>query len=153
IHAKQRNAIGGTPGSLAPGTHMLFDDSAGKPIELIQSVSATIGSLTSETVSDPAGPANVAEVAFFTHGDEKSIGLGKDGWMGGASVASALGIYATPSVQILVYGCSAAGGADSFARTLATALAKAGHSARVFGHTSSGHATVNANGREFDADP
>src|SRR4029077_3497030 len=33
-----------------------------------------------------------------------------------------------------------------------TALAKAGHKARVFGHTSAGPATVNADGREFTAE-
>lgn len=162
IHAKQRNAIGGTAGSLVVGTAMMFDEAAGKPIDAIKDVSNAIGSLAPATATPgasgapapaaTAAAANVAEVAFFTHGVEKSIGLGKNGWMDGTSVAGALGACATPSVQVLVYGCSAAGGKDSFAETLATALAKAGHKARVFGHTTSGHATVNANGREFTAE-
>ena len=177
IHATQRKTIGGTAGALVVGTHIAFDEASGKPIEAIQAVSKAIGSLaptaatatpgaTGTPAPNPAGPpapgataapaapaANIAEVAFFTHGISTNIGLSKDGWMSGGGVAAALGAYATPSVQVLVYGCSAAGGKDSFAETLATALAKAGHKARVFGHTSAGPATVNADGREFTAEP
>lgn len=158
-HAAQRKAIGGTAGALVVGKHMAFDESAGKPIEAIKAVSTAIGSLspaaTPATPGAPAAaaaPANISEVAFFTHGVSANIGLSKDGWMNGGAVAAALGPYTTPSVQVLVYGCSAAGGKDSFAETLATALAKAGHKARVFGHTSAGPATVNADGREFTAE-
>ncbi|HEU4726503.1 MAG TPA: DUF4157 domain-containing protein [Kofleriaceae bacterium] len=162
IHATQRKTIGGTAGALTVGKHIPFDESAGKPIEAIQAVSAAIGSLapapapssgTTPAPSTGAPAANIAEVAFFTHGVSKNIGLGKDGWMNGTAVAGKLGAHATPSVQVLVYGCSAAEGKDSFAETLATALAKAGHKARVFGHTSAGPATVNADGREFTAEP
>ncbi|HMG57012.1 MAG TPA: DUF4157 domain-containing protein [Kofleriaceae bacterium] len=174
IHGTQRKTIGGTAGALVVGKHIAFDESSGKPIEAIQAVSAAIGSLapsaapgatptpgagatpspgaTGAPAATAAPAANIAEVAFFTHGISTNIGLGKDGWMSGPSVAAKLGAYATPSVQVLVYGCSAAGGKDSFAETLATALAKAGHKARVFGHTSAGPATVNADGREFTAE-
>jgi hypothetical protein len=175
IHAKQRKTIGGTAGALVVGAHMAFDESAGKPIEAIQAVGSAIGSLAPSATPAPGGtgaaptgdggaapapgpgaataaPGNIAEVAFFTHGVSKNIGLGKDGWMDGGQVAAKLGGYATPSVQVLVYGCSAAGGTDSFAQTLATALAKAGHKARVFGHTTAGPATVNGDGKEFTAE-
>ncbi|HEY0480421.1 MAG TPA: DUF4157 domain-containing protein [Kofleriaceae bacterium] len=164
IHAAQRKTIGGTAGALTAGKHMPFDEASGQPIEAIQAVSTAIGSLapapgaapTPGTGAAPAPaagpPGNIAEVAFFTHGVSKNIGLGKDGWMDGGTVAGKLGGYATPSVQVLVYGCSAADGKDSFAETLATALAKAGHKARVFGHTSAGPATVNGDGREFTAE-
>ena len=169
IHAAQRKTISGAAGALSVGTHMAFDETSGKPIEAIQAVSTAIGSLapaapaagatpsptpTPTATPTPAAPvANIAEVAFFTHGVSTNIGLGKDGWMNGGSVAGKLGPLATPNVQILVYGCNAAGGKDSFAETLATTLAKAGHTARVFGHTSAGPATVNADGREFNATP
>ncbi len=166
IHATQRKTIGGTAAGLVVGKHLPFDESTGKPIEAIQAISTAIGSLAPTTTAagavpaapatpaTPAAPlANVAEIAFFTHGVSKNIGLGKDGWMNGTAVAAALGSHATPSVQVLVYGCNAADGNDSFAATLATALAKGGHKARVFGHTSAGPATVNADGKEFTAVP
>src|SRR4029079_15442843 len=151
IHAAQRKTIGGSPGALAVGKHMAFDEATGKPIEAIKAVSTEIGSLApaagatgtpapggsdagaTGAPAPTAAPANIAEIAFFTHGISTNIGLSKDGWMNGGAVAAALGPFTTPSVQVQVYGCSAAGGKDSFAETLATALAKAGHKARVFG--------------------
>ncbi|MGP1375810.1 MAG: hypothetical protein ACTS3T_23490 [Almyronema sp.] len=149
-HAQSRRSIGGTARELEVGVPIFFTQ-AEDPMAKVRSVSAAVSEQSVERCLER--PANIRELAIFTHGTQQHMSLGTQGSASGSTIAGLLADYLTPHVQIQLYGCSAAGGEDSFAEQLATTLAEHGHSARVFGHTTPKHTTRNPDGREFVATP
>lgn len=140
-HAAARQSVALDGGALEVGRSMAFTRQDGGPLPLIRGVSQAVGALPN------APQGNIKELAIFTHGQRTTLtgGSGRHRVTPGA-MASEIGACLTPSVAIQLYACSAAS-EGGFADQLARALAEAGHTSRIFGHTSAAHATENAEGR------
>jgi hypothetical protein len=147
-HATRRQA---TDLSGRPGRAVIFhnDDD---PIGVVQQISLSRAA-PSSTPTAQATPHNIEELAIFTHGTPDTIQLPGRGVSDNPRLlAQRLTAYLAPSVQIQIYGCSAASGRNSYLERLTEALAPH-HEVRGFGHTGAGRADTFTGGREFVAGP
>jgi hypothetical protein len=136
--------VGGDPSAPTVGRPIHFGEHD-NAVNMVRTLSQHVGQLPGGS-----GGGNIRHLAIFTHGWETGLRLGT--FHGDANAfVSALGGTLTHDVTVGMYGCSAAGGDHSFAQGVTEGLAQAGHDARVFGHETAAHTTMNSQGREFRA--